>query len=173
MRSKKSPFILLFFIALLAAFFYTALKSPKSQYQVGFLVGQQLPEFSVKLLNGKEKLTAETILADSSEYKLLNFFASWCTTCHIEHPDLLELSTKQNIKVYGIVWRDSKNRALKWLRDHGNPYDVLALDNLGSTKFEFGLIGVPESFLIDADNQIIGHFRGPVDLEQIYDIIKY
>jgi len=150
---------------------YLALFGPKQKYEIGMLVGKPVPEFSLKYMEDIGQFSNIDLHNSSDSYKIINFFASWCTTCVLEHPDLLKLTKRQDIEVVGIAWRDSKKAATDWLDEHGNQYDILLNDKAGGSKFKFGLIGVPESFLIDSNNNIIAHYRGPIDLKQINDFL--
>ncbi len=163
-NKKIIHFILLIIIVL---FLYLLLSSRNEKYKIGALVGSQVPEFSLALLDEKNNFTNQKLKELNTEYKLLNFFASWCSTCMVEHDDLLALSSRKDIEIIGVVWRDSPKTSKGWLEKHGNPYDLLLFDKSGSSKMQFGLIGVPESFLIDGDNNIIAHYRGPINLAQL------
>ena len=80
---------------------------------------------------------------------LINFWASWCAPCRIEHPHLMELSKEKNLKILGVNFKDKKINALKFLKDLGNPYDYLAKDSKVKQSVNFGIYGIPESILID------------------------
>ncbi|MFZ8864290.1 MAG: redoxin family protein [Rickettsiales bacterium] len=163
-NKKIFHFILLVIIVLVL---YLMLSSRHEKYKIGALVGSQVPEFNLALLDEKSNFTNQKLKELNTEYKLLNFFASWCSTCMLEHDDLLTLSNRKDIKIIGVVWRDSPKSSKNWLEKHGDPYDLLLFDKSGSSKMQFGLIGVPESFLIDGNNNIIAHYRGPINLAQL------
>ena len=96
---------------------------------------------------------------------LVNIFASWCTPCLAEHPLLLALP--DDITVYGIAYKDNAQDVKDWLAEHGNPYDKLWLDNSGEIAIELGLRGVPESFVITRDAQIILQYSAPLTTNYI------
>lgn len=102
--------------------------------------------------------------ADIKGYALLHVTASWCAVCKIEHPLLMALSKK--LPIYGIAWKDRKPTIDAWLKQAGNPYRKLAMDN-GSVSVELGITGTPESFLISPQGRIIAHFRGPLTQELV------
>lgn len=108
-------------------------------------------------------------------YSLVNVFASWCTSCMYEHPLFAELSGLENLKLVGINWRDKRADSAAWLKKHGNPYDVIAYDELGKYGISLGIRGVPETFLVDPEGIVIDHVRGNIDegfINKVKDIVK-
>ena len=98
---------------------------------------------------------------------IVNFFASWCKPCLVEHPLLMELQSK-GVQIIGINFRDDENNFVKWINDHGNPFFHVIRDD-GSIAYEMGLIGVPETFFIEK-SKIQRKVQGPLFYE---DIEKY
>ncbi len=92
---------------------------------------------------------------------LVNFFASWCMPCVIEHPQLVRLQ-RQGVPLYGIAYKDKPADALGFLRRHGNPYTKLAQDEPGRVAIDWGLYGVPETYLIDKEGLIRWRWAGPI-----------
>ena len=80
------------------------------------------------------------------EFYIINFFASWCKPCLLEHPLLMEMK-KKGIKIIGINFRDDEENFKKWINEHGNPFEYILRDD-GTIAYEMGLIGVPETFFI-------------------------
>ena len=110
-----------------------------------------------------------------NSFTLINFWASWCAPCRIEHPQLMELSKENNIKILGVNFKDKKINALKFLKDLGDPYEYLTRDSNGKQSVNFGIYGIPESILIDNKLTIIKKFVGPLtkqDLNNIKEIIN-
>ena len=169
--SKKSLLIFVLFAFGFVYFLGVVLNSPREGKEIGKLLGQKLPVFSYELLKGEGSFNDKKI-RNLKKYKLINFFASWCRTCLMEHKDLMELSKRSDIKIIGIAWKDSRSSAKKWLTRNGNPYDLIGFDKKGKGRFDFGLIGVPESFLVSPTGTVIGHFRGPIDLDKILKEIE-
>ncbi|MDO5056791.1 MAG: DsbE family thiol:disulfide interchange protein [Lautropia sp.] len=85
---------------------------------------------------------------------LLNVWASWCLPCLQEHPQLLALARLQQIRLVGMNYKDKAADAIGWLRQHGNPYDDIIADTRGRVGIDFGVYGVPETFLIDGEGRI-------------------
>jgi len=99
---------------------------------------------------------------------VINFFASWCKPCLIEHPLLLEMQ-QNGIKIIGINFRDDLDNFEKWIEENGNPYEYVIVDS-GDIAFQMGLIGVPETFFIN--KQIIQkRIQGPLFYEDIKDYL--
>ncbi len=85
---------------------------------------------------------------------LLNVFASWCAPCIIEHPELMKLSQSGKVEIHGIAWRDSRDNIMKWLTARGNPYRMVGLDTTGKSAIALGVMGVPETYIIDTKGRI-------------------
>ena len=106
---------------------------------------------------------------------MVNLFASWCGPCEVEHPLLLELARTHPDQTFGILYRDTPENGAQFLRQLGNPFKAVALDPDGQGGLDFGLTGVPETFVISADGQILRHVRGvltPETVDEIRDLLE-
>ena len=104
---------------------------------------------------------------------LINFFASWRLPCKIEHPLFFELSKNYpDLYILGFNHKDSEKDAKKYLSEDGNPYNFVGIDNDGMIALEFGVFGLPETFLINEKGKIIYKFMGPLTKEIIKNEIK-
>ena len=133
---------------------------------------KKLHQIKLESFKNKDYLTNENL--KSNNYTLINFWASWCAPCRVEHPFLMQLSQIKNLKILGVNFKDKKNNAINFLNDLGNPYYYLAKDDQGKQSVNFGIYGIPESILINKDFIIIKKFVGPlnsVDLKEIKKII--
>jgi cytochrome c biogenesis protein CcmG/thiol:disulfide interchange protein DsbE len=130
------------------------------------LIGKNIPEFLLPSLQD------QSIKISSSDLKgtfiLFNVWATWCAGCHEEHAFLMDLSTKKNIPIIGLNWRDNRNEALQWINELGNPYKVIAEDRLGRVAIDWGVYGAPETFLVNPDGIIIHKHLGPLN-QDIWD----
>ena len=163
--------ILFLLIFILGIFFLSLNKS--SNYNTESLVGNKLDEIELVSFENENIFTKDDFKKNS--FTLINFWASWCAPCRIEHPQLMELSKENNIKILGVNFKDKKNNALKFLKDLGNPYEYLTRDSNGKQSVNFGIYGIPESILIDEKLTIIKKFVGPLtkqDLNNIKEIIN-
>jgi cytochrome c biogenesis protein CcmG/thiol:disulfide interchange protein DsbE len=116
------------------------------------LVGSPVPAFDLPPV-GDGKGVGLQDLAGAGGSVLLNFFASWCTPCQLEIPLLLTLRQK-GVDIWGIAYRDQPKDTVAFLRAHGNPFQRVGHDDHGSTGPAFGLVGLPETFLIAADGTV-------------------
>ena len=163
--------IIFLLIFILGIFFLSLNKS--SNYNTEFLVGNKLGEIELVSFEDDSIFTDDDFKKNS--FTLINFWASWCAPCRIEHSQLMELSKENNIKILGVNFKDKKINALKFLKDLGNPYEYLTRDSNGKQSVNFGIYGIPESILIDNKLTIIKKFVGPLtkqDLNNIKEIIN-
>ena len=163
--------IIFLLIFILGIFFLSLNKS--SNYNTESLVGNKLGEIELVSFEHDSIFTNDDFKKNS--FTLINFWASWCAPCRIEHPQLMELSKENNIKILGVNFKDKKINALKFLEELGNPYDYLAKDNNGKQSVNFGIYGIPESILIDNEFNILKKIIGPLnekDIKEIKEIIK-
>lgn len=112
------------------------------------MIGKPVPLFELTPAVGDQKLTTALMLDEGKPF-LVNFFASWCVTCKDEQRVLADFSEETGIAVYGINYKDTKDAAGKWLARHGNPFRATGFDAAGRVAIDFGVYGVPETFLVD------------------------
>jgi cytochrome c biogenesis protein CcmG/thiol:disulfide interchange protein DsbE len=96
---------------------------------------------------------------------MLNVWASWCVACRQEHPLLVAFSRKKLLPVYGLNYKDERMAGMKWLANFGNPYDASLFDADGRVGIDFGVYGVPETFIIDREGVVRFKQIGPVTEE--------
>ena len=129
------------------------------------LIDKPVPAFELPVLdNPGVRLTADDL---KGEVVLINVWASWCVSCRDEHPLLIDLSRNKAIKIYGLNYKDSREAALAWLKEHGDPYFVSLYDVNGKTGIDLGVYGVPETYLLDRDGIIRFKHIGPITRETI------
>ena len=129
------------------------------------LIDRPLPVFDLPGLAAGAPGFASTEFR--GEPKLLNVFASWCVACREEHPLLVEFARTKMLPIYGLNYKDDRADGLKWLANFGNPYEASLYDRDGRVGIDFGVYGVPESFLIDAKGVIRYKQIGPFTPEAI------
>lgn len=132
------------------------------------LVNQPLPEFQLPDLF--EPGLAVTTQDLQGEIAVLNVWATWCLPCRAEHPLLVKLS-KTGVPIYGINYKDQRDKALKWLELYGDPYRRVMMDPQGQTGIDFGVYGVPETFLLDAQGRIRYKHVGALKAEDLEQVI--
>ena len=169
---KIIKLITVFFLVFILGIFFLSLNR-NSNYDTKFLVGNKLTNIELKSLQGDKFFLNGDF--KNNNYTLINFWASWCAPCRVEHPYLMMLSKNTDIKILGVNFKDKKINALKFLEELGDPYDYLAKDSSGKQSVNFGIYGIPESILIDNKFKILKKIIGPLnekDLEEIKQIIK-
>ena len=97
---------------------------------------------------------------------MVNLFASWCAPCRAEHGDVSRLSTDHPGQVFGLAYKDAPEATRAFLDELGNPFTAIGVDRTGQGGLDFGLTGVPETFVISPEGRIILHVRGPLDAER-------
>ena len=163
----KSIIVFLFIFVLLV--FYNSLNR-ETNYSTDYLVGNKLTNINLKSFDDNKIYTSEDI--QKSRYTLINFWASWCAPCRIEHPYLMQLSKEKNLKILGVNFKDKEINASKFLNELGNPYYYMAKDTTGKQSVNFGIYGIPESILINKDFVVIKKFIGPLNLDDLDEIKK-
>lgn len=123
------------------------------------LIGKPVPAFQLPRLEGDAGFSDGDLRGVPS---IVNFFASWCTPCLEEHPVLMQLAREGGVRLVGINYKDAPDDALRWLARHGNPYAVVARDSEGDAGLDWGVYGVPETYLVDADGVILHKHVGPL-----------
>ena len=164
--------ITVFILVFILTIFYLSLNR-SSNYNTKFLVGNKLADIELKSFESEKFFTNNDL--KNNNYTLINFWASWCAPCRIEHQFLMTLSKNENIKILGVNFKDKKINALNFLEELGDPYYYLAMDSSGKQSVNFGIYGIPESILIDNKLNILKKIIGPLnekDLEEIEEIIK-
>ena len=161
----RTIIVLLFIFVLLV--FYNSLNR-ETNYSTDYLVGNKLAKINLKSFDDNKIYTSEDI--QKSRYTLINFWASWCAPCRIEHPYLMQLSKEKNLKILGVNFKDKKINASKFLNELGNPYYYIAKDNSGKQSVNFGIYGIPESILINNETIVLKKFVGPLNDQNLNDI---
>ncbi|MCV0394539.1 MAG: DsbE family thiol:disulfide interchange protein [Rhizobiaceae bacterium] len=154
-------FVPLGLFLLLAAVFLTQLLSGRDTSVVpSALIGRQAPATSLPQLEG-----VDLPPLDSSDFAgkvtLVNVWASWCAPCRAEHPLLMELSGDDRIVIAGLNYKDQPANARRFLGELGNPFDAIGVDSQGRDTINWGVYGVPESFLVGPDGIIVYKHVGP------------
>ena len=169
--NKLILFIPLIIILIICTFLFIFLIQNKDPNKPpSALLDEQLPKFEMVDLFDKKKTLSNFDL--NNKTILINFFASQCAPCKAEHPLLFEIKkTKNNTFIVGINHKDKKIDALKYLEDDGNPYDYVGIDKDGLVGLEFGVFGLPETFIINASGKIVYKHLGPLTKEIIKDEI--
>lgn len=161
------PLVLFIFLIL---GLYTFLDREESDLR-SVLLNKDFPNFSLSRLDNEEIVTQDDLLELPS---ILNVWATWCIACRVEHPFLMELKNESRIKIYGLNYKDDRNKAIKLLDQIGDPYEFSIFDKEGKLAIELGVYGAPETFLIDNEGIILVRHVGvltPEVWEQKFEIV--
>ncbi len=172
------PFLILLF--LLVVFYFGLGKDPSEIPSVK--INKQAPNFSLSTL--KQELKEADNYAPISPQNLkgkvwvLNVFASWCLACNIEHPIFMKIMTQHpEINLIGLAYKDFPGDTEQWLKKNGNPYSMVLVDSNGSVGIDYGVYGVPETFIIDSSGIVRFKNVGPIKPDfyenQLMSILKY
>lgn len=134
------------------------------------LIMKPVPEFELPPVPGSE-LGLASLDLKQGEVALVNVFASWCVTCRVEHPLLMALKEKGEVKVHGLNYKDAPDAASAWLQRYGDPYLRTGLDRNGRVGIDWGVYGVPETFVVTGDGRIACKHIGPVSEFDLTDKI--
>ena len=159
--ARVSPLMALppiLFVAI-ATLFYFGMNRENKDAIPSARQGQPAPPVQLTALQGKTSFTD----ADLREggVKLVNYWASWCAPCRVEHPHL-ETLADEGIPIYGVNYKDEPGKALGFLEELGDPYAAIGADASGRMALDWGVYGVPETYVIDAEGTIVTRFAGPI-----------
>ncbi len=148
--------------AVLGAFLFKGLYRDPS-FVPSPLIGKPAPAFSLPSLQDP----AFPVVSSELRGKpwVLNVWGTWCGGCRAEHPVLLEIAQQKRVPIIGLNWRDDSVQAQGWLRDLGNPYSAVAVDQEGKTAIDWGVYGAPETFLVGADGKVLYKHIAPMTLD--------
>ena len=153
-----SPIIVFFLILLV--FFYLLIIDRNPSELPSVLINKKVPAFETK------SLLENKIFVSPNEFRnettLVNFFATWCKPCRDEHPYLIKLSNEKELKIIGINYKDDSKKAIKWLEKLGNPYSNVLVDSNASLGIDWGVYGLPETFIVNSNGIIKYRLVGPI-----------
>jgi len=167
---KKNFLIILtsifFFVLLIFLYLLTVERNPSEL--PSNLLNKKVPEFKT------DSLLANEIFISANEFGnevvLVNFFATWCVPCRKEHKFIQRFSTNEKIKIIGINYKDKSKNTIRWLNSLGNPYAKIAIDKKGKIAIDWGVYGIPETFIVDSNGIIKYRHVGPIT-KNIYNKI--
>ena len=130
--------------------------------------GRQAPVVTVTPLGGGEVVTQADLMATG--VKLVNFWASWCQPCRVEHP-MLEKLAAEGVVIYGINYKDKPDDAMGFLTEMGNPFAKMGADS-GRMALDWGVYGVPETYVIDASGVVVLRWAGPITEDVLANTLR-
>ena len=137
------------------------------------LIDKPVPEFTLAGLpgDGVESGKGFSSADLTGRVSIVNVFASWCFPCRVEHPLLMRLARNPKVRIFGLNYKDRPEDARAWLKELGNPYDRIGVDRDGRIAIDWGVYGVPETFIIDAGGRIRYKHVGPITPSDLDEII--
>lgn len=150
-------------------FFYLLIIERNPSEIPSALLNKKVQKFETKSLLKNENFISSQEFGN--EVVLVNFFATWCKPCRDEHAYIKKFSDKENIKILGINYKDSPEKTINWLKKLGNPYSNIALDNKGKIAIDWGVYGIPETFIVNSEGIIKYRHAGPIT-KKVYKKIK-
>ena len=152
------PAIVFFFILLV--FFYLLIIDRDPTELPSVLIEKKVPRFEAESLSNDKKFISTEEFGNKTT--IVNFFATWCKPCREEHRYIKLLSNTKGIKIIGINYKDNPQRTIKWLKELGNPYSNIAIDSNGQIGIDWGVYGIPETFIVNAEGIIKYRHVGPI-----------
>ena len=167
---KKIFLVLPITLFLILGVFFYLLKIERNPSEIpSVLMNKDVPKFEANELFNNKKFVS--INEFGNEVVLVNFFASWCKPCRDEHIFIENFSEKKGVRVIGVNYKDNSDKAIAWLNKFGNPYSNIILDNKGKIAIDWGVYGIPETFIVNA-NGIIKYRHVGVITKKVYKKIN-
>jgi len=159
---KKKILILptILFFLILSIFFYLLIIERNPSEIPSNLINEKVPTFKAESLFKNEKFISSNEF--KNEITLVNFFATWCKPCRDEHVYIKRFTNKKDLKIIGINYRDNPKKTIKWLKELGNPYENILIDKNGKIAIDWGVYGIPETFIINSNGIIKYRNVGPI-----------
>lgn len=170
MKAKQLAYLLpLVLFVVVAVYFAVGLGRDPSVIPSA-LIGKPVPQFSLPTLTGEPGGFSTADLSGNGTI-LVNVFASWCIPCRAEHPYLMRMA-KKGVTIYGINYRDKPADARAWLAEMGNPYTRIGADRKGRVGIDWGVYGVPETFVVDTNGRIQFKQVGPITTADLAAVVR-
>jgi cytochrome c biogenesis protein CcmG/thiol:disulfide interchange protein DsbE len=170
MNKRLLPFLPLVIFGLMVMIIGTFLWRGENPSQLNSaLIGKPVPRFVLPALDSRQTELSHS--GAKNNVTIINFFASWCVTCAAEQKTLLHIKNDPRIQIWGIAYKDKSSSAKAWLERHGNPFARTAQDMNGKTAVDFGVYGVPETFVIDQKGIVRYRHAGPLTQEDLDNIL--
>jgi len=154
------------FLALAGVLFIGVKHSPDKSTMVSQLLGKPAPAFELPVLGEPARKFSTRELAGKPW--VMNVWATWCGECRAEHETLIAIARRSQVALVGLNWRDEDEAAQQWLKELGNPYNVVAVDAEGRAAIDFGVYGAPETFFVDA-NGIVQYRHVGAMSQEVWD----
>lgn len=152
---------LIVFIGLGVALAISLTKDPRRLENT--LIDEPFPAFSLSALDNPDEIFTEELV--QGQISVVNVWGSWCVTCNVEHPILMDVAKDDSIRLIGLNWRDGREKARSWLDKRGDPYDLIVFDPDSELAIPLGVSGAPETFITDKNGRIRYKHSGAISFE--------
>jgi len=160
MKKQISIIPVIIFLIILSIFFYLLMIERNPSEIPSNLLNKKVPQFVTKsLLKDESFISAKEF---GNEIVLVNFFATWCKPCRDEHAFIKRFSNENKVRVIGINYKDNPKKTIDWLNNLGNPYSNVPLDKNGKIAIDWGVYGIPETFVVNSAGIIKYRHVGPI-----------
>lgn len=165
------PWLPVFVLSILALLFVVALFTVDHRHMPSALIGKAAPDFVLPTLDDDPETTLNRADLIGDVPVIVNFWASWCPPCRAEHSNLMALARRGDIRLIGINYRDQNDPARRFLDELGNPFSKVGRDQDGRVAVDFGVYGVPETFILSPQGMIQYRHAGPIDATILNDTL--
>ena len=170
MKKKIAYLLLILIFIFIFTVFLKGLYKP-NLYTPSDISNKNLIKFSAKDLFSNVEINSQELIS-TNKFTLINIWASWCVPCRSEHLILMDLSKNSNLNMIGLNYKDNSESAKKFIYKLGNPFSNILVDKNGIISIELGAYGIPETFIINSDGEIIKKYIGPLTNKHVKEIEK-
>ena len=168
---KNIIYILLFFLSFFIIFVLYKSLNKENVYIPERVLNEKISNFSSKDLFSENIINSKDFIL-KNKYSLINIWASWCLPCRAEHEILMEISKDESIFLIGINYKERSANAKSFLHKVGDPFDIIFTDKDGTLSINLGAVGVPETYIVNSDQEIIKRYIGTLSEKQFQEIKK-
>ena len=158
------------FFIIFTIFFYLLIIERNPSTLPSVFINKKAPIFKTMSLYDNKILVSNREFGN--EIVLVNFFATWCVPCKDEHRFIKKLSNEHEIKIIGINYKDKSDITKKWLKELGNPYEKVGIDKNGNIGIEWGVYGIPETYIVDKNSIVKYKYVGPINKQTYKKIVS-